>query len=226
MSAGVPFDSQQYHTKLKALWDKSEKVLINLLREKREQVAEVINTELFHRFNELESVLDKVRRIAQDGDLFDDPDWVEDELDEAAKVFLTQFQEMELVAGELQNEPFTSSIDSKDLIQKFAEIEQQFLNSFGYFHSVKNFLSLIKNREYGLDRWWLKRTSEPDDVQEDEIPEEVMESLKFTFGAERTETTKECPIVDKPTAYALGELDLPHHIRSGRPTAADRGFPE
>lgn len=203
MGSDLPPEYQHHKERLDRLWDKSEDLLNQQLIADN-KTEQIINRELVLHIDKLNHMLREVRRIAQDADLLDDRELASENLREIAHEFLSSFHKTALASEELKREPFKKKINSQYFQEKFSATDQLFQRYFGYFYDVRDLFPILRRREYGVNCWWLERLPEFDDVQEDEIPEEVMSAFISAFQNEKSE---ECPFSEKTVEYALGELD-------------------
>ncbi len=207
MTQDVPSEYQPYRTKLVSLKDRAEDLLTEELLLHNKRIETIVSDEFLQRVKVLESDLLKLRHITHDGILFDNTEWVEDDLREYAKRFLMNFHDMALANGELEEKPFQSVIKAEEFREKFAGTEQLFRKYFGYFHVVQDLFPSLRDREYDPDLWWLNHIPGPDDVEEDEVSEAFMDELVKAFHAEKHPATEDCPQADNVIAYAFNELD-------------------
>lgn len=207
MTQDVPSEYQPYRTKLVSLKDRAEDLLTEELLLHNKRIETIVSDEFLQRVKVLESDLLKLRHITHDGILFDNTEWVEDDLREYAKRFLMNFHDMALANGELEEKPFQSVIKAEEFREKFAGTEQLFRKYFGYFHVVQDLFPSLRDREYDPDLWWLNHIPGPDDVEEDEVSEAFMDGLSRAFQAEKRSATEDCPRADNVIAYAFNELD-------------------
>ncbi|MDM8551714.1 hypothetical protein QUF72_16625 [Desulfobacterales bacterium HSG2] len=156
MARDVPSEYQPYRTRLIRLKDRAEDLLREELLLHDKQIEKIISDEFLQRVKELEADLRKVRHITHDGILFDNTEWVEDDLREYAKRFLMRFQDMALAYGELEEKPFQRVINAEGFRERFAGTEQLFRKHFGYFHVIQDFFPTLRDREYDPDLWWLR----------------------------------------------------------------------
>jgi len=207
MARDVPLEYQHYKTKLLSLKDRTEDLLKEELLLHNKRIEKIISDEFFQRVKAIESDLQKLRHITHDGILFDNTEWVEDDLREYAKRFLMNFHDMALANGELEEKPFQTVINAEGFREKFVGTEQLFRKYFGYFHVIQDLFPTLRDREYDPDLWWLNHIPGPDDVEEDEISEAFMDELSRAFQAEKRSATEDCPRADNVIAYAFNELD-------------------
>jgi hypothetical protein len=66
----------------------------------------------------------------------------------------------------------------------------------------------FQKREYGRECWWFERVPNPDDIQEEENINALVDKLVQRFRAEKDQALQKCPKVDKTTAYARDKLDI------------------
>lgn len=212
MRNDVPAEYQQEKEKLNKIWQKGEETLSNFIYSHHEDIEKIVQENFTKRILQLEQDLNQIKRIAQDGDLMDDPDWIQSDLQEVSHEFLLEFQTMANSIEEIQSELFLNFINSKKVTEEFNRIEELFKQSFGYFNPVADLLSTLREREYNHAQWWLTRYPEYDDVEAKEIPEILFEASKSIFQKEELENTLDCPESDNAIAYAFGELSA--HERS------------
>ncbi|MDM8551707.1 hypothetical protein QUF72_16590, partial [Desulfobacterales bacterium HSG2] len=156
MARDVPLEYQHYKTKLLSLKDRAEDLLKEELLLHNKRIEKIISDEFFQRVKAIESDLQKLRHITHDGILFDNTEWLEDDLREYAKRFLMNFHDMTLVKWELEENPFQTVINAKGFRERFAGTEQLFRKYFGNFDVIQDLFPILRDREYDPDLWWLK----------------------------------------------------------------------
>lgn len=200
LSKNIPSTYSKDKKKLTALWSKAEEMLKTDILHNTEQVRNIISNKFIQRLNYIGDDLKRVRHIAHDGDLTGDYDWIAENLREAALDFLLDFRDMAFIKDELKELNF-QSID--EFYNKFNGIEELFKKYFGYFHTVGDLLSSIREREYGMDYWWLNK--EPA-IKEEEIPENIMKELIGIYKSADVIAHENCPETELVIAYALREI--------------------
>lgn len=152
-------------------------------------------------------------KIAQDGDLIDDPERFEDDLKETGSVFLKEFQQMANLKEQLGLDIFQNCSGPKEFVQKFENIEKVFRNNFGYFNPLSDTLVALNKREYAKTDWWLNQTPKWDDVQDVEIPDTFLNDLMPAFKAVDKVKTVDCTESENAILYASKELSEDETIR-------------
>lgn len=206
MKEDIPSEYHRNRDKLNKMWQTGEKALFNFVEDHHKDIEKIILEDFTERLSQLELDLNQIKKIAQDGDLMDDPEWVKDDLKETAHEFLLQFQSMANSNEEIQSGIFLKSINSDGFTNKFYQINGLFKEYFGYFNPVADLLIAFREREYDSHQWWLSCYPEPEDIVEEEVPEMLLESLKSTFQKEGQDFDIDCPQSDNAIAYAFGEL--------------------
>ncbi|RLC03188.1 MAG: hypothetical protein DRI57_29360 [Deltaproteobacteria bacterium] len=208
MNADLPEEYASYKEPLVAMKQKTEKLLNDLYISDCEKIQAVIDNEVISRLDMLEEGLQKVRRIDQNRNLFEDSEWMDVNLREAASDFLIPFQDMALTNEELRETPFRKKTDSRIFQKKFAEIEERFKCWFGHFHLIHDRLRYLRAREYDSGTWWFASIPEPDDIPEEKIPEKAMAGFRKTFQEAGASKQPYCPESDDAEAYASYMLDI------------------
>jgi hypothetical protein len=199
--------------KLLSLWAHISEKVEQIMKDFR-TIEEIIDAEIIPRLGKVKENLFRVRHIAQDGDLIGDPEWAAESLQEVAEDFLLEFHNFFLVEEELRkNREIRKSKSYKAFGEKMDEIQKYFRKYFGYFHPVKNFLSRLSEREYGIKQWWLTRSPHPEDVQEEDIPKEVIKRFQEVFKASEGLRVPPCPEEELIIVHALQELKEKEDIR-------------
>ncbi len=180
----MPSEYHQNREKLNGLWQKAEKLLFDFVESNHQDIEKIIVDKFTQRISQLEQDLNKIKKIAQDGDLMDDPDWVQDDLNEIAHDFLLQFQNMANSNKEIQSLGVLKAVNLEKFTDNFRQIESLFKEDFGYFNPAADFLAAIREREYGKNQWWLTRYPDPEDIKEEEIPEVLLQTLRSAFQKE------------------------------------------
>ena len=202
-----PQEFAPYGERLKGMWSTAEKSLADGILATSDNLGEIIAGELMLRLDQVESDLRQVRNIAQDGDLMDDPDWVAEDLRDAAYDFLLRFNDLALVQEELKGLSMPISDNYRNFENKFVEVEQCFRNYFGYFHGVEDTFLKLRSREYYINRWWLTTPPKADVVQEEDIPKTVMKRMQDAFQSSGQVAHESCPDPEIVIAYAMNELE-------------------
>ena len=213
MKDDMPSEYHWSRDKLNKMWQTAEKALVDFIEVHHKDIENIIADDFIERLSQLKQTLNKIKKIAQDGDLMEDPEWIEYDLKETAHEFLLQFQSMANSNDEIQSELFIKSVNSKKFTDKFKQVDCLFKGYFGYFNPVADLLIAFREREYGSTQWWLTRYPEPDDIEEEEASNALLEALRPIFQKEKQESDIECPQSDNAIAYAFGELPV-HENRS------------
>ena len=209
----APKDFKERFLELKRTWEKAEKDFINIVNCNQETITSIIKVNFSNRQDEIKENLNIVIKIAQDGDLIDDPERFEDDLKETGSVFLKEFQQMANLNEQLGLDIFQNCIGSKEFVQKFENIEKVFRNNFGYFKPLSDALVALNKREYAKTGWWLNESPKWDDVQDVEIPDAFLDDLMPAFKGEDEVNTVDCAESENAILYASKELSEDETIR-------------
>lgn len=188
------------------MWLESEKKLKENVLPLPDPLKKEIGKEFNSWLEKLGITLKNIVQLAQDGDLLNDPDWVAEDLKEEGYDFILRFQDLALTREALREFPFLNPETQDRFNKKFANLEKKFRRSFGYFPPLKNLFQSLKQREYDLDRWWLTRLPEEEDIQEEAIPEDVIVKLKQAYQSQDLFPTPNCLDSEMVIAYARNEL--------------------
>ncbi len=202
----APSEYRDCIQKLNELWEIAEKELNGIIQSDYETINRIINNDFSEYQSKVEEKIKSARKIAQDGDLLDDPDWVEDDLREVGDDFLIEFQQMANLHEQLESKVFPNHVDVSSVLEKYKQIEKLFKKSFGYFNLLSESLSAIQKREYGKENWWLNKYPEADDIQEVEVPEDFLEDLMSSFRNEADTNVTDCSESENAILYAFREL--------------------
>jgi hypothetical protein len=202
----IPLEHYQNRDQLNILWQKGEKLLYNFIETNCEDIEKIINDKFVERLSQLEQDLNNIKRIAQDGDLMDDPEWVQDDLKETSHDFLLQFQGMVNSNEEIQSLGALKAVNLEKFTDNLKQIESLFKEYFGYFNPASDFLAAIRKREYNKNQWWLTNYPDPEDIKEEEVSDELLQTMISTFQKEGQKLELDCPQSDNAIAYAFGEL--------------------
>ena len=209
----APKDYKERFWELEGLWKKAEKDFINIVNSNQETITAIIKENFSNRQDEIKENLNIVIKIAQDGDLIDDPERFEDALKDAGNDFLKSFQQMANLKEQLGLDIFQNCIGSKEFVQKFENIEKVFRNNFGYFNQLSDTLVALNKREYARSDWWLNQTPKWDDVQGVEIPDTFLNDLMPAFKGGDKGNTVDCAESENAILYASKELSEDETIR-------------
>ncbi|MCF8070584.1 MAG: DUF4384 domain-containing protein [Desulfobacterales bacterium] len=208
MRDDLPAEYQQNRDKLTKIWKTGEEALCDFVQNHNEDINKIVQQNFTKRLSQLEQDLNQIKKISQDGDLMDSPEWVQNDLREASHEFLLEFQAMSNCYDEIQSELFLEFITPKKITEQFKGVEELFKRCFGYFNPVADLLATLREREYNRTQWWLTQYPESDDVEADEIPEMLFEASKSIFQKEEQKYSLDCPKSDNAIAYAFGELSV------------------
>ncbi len=209
----APNDYKERFLKLNRLWEEAEKDFINIVHNNQETIAPIIKEDFSNRQDGIKKNLNIVIKIAQDGDLIDEPERFEDDLREAGNDFLKEFQQMANLKEQLVLDIFQNCIGSKEFVQKFENIEKVFRNNFGYFNQLSDTLDALNKREYAKTDWWLNQSPKWDDVQGVEIPDTFLNDLMPAFKGGDKVNTVDCAESENAILFASKELSEDETIR-------------
>lgn len=223
MQGPLPGRYTPYRGKINSLWLESEKKLKENVLPLPDPLKKEIGKEFNSWLEKLGITLKNIVQLAQDGDLLNDPDWVAEDLKEEGHDFILRFQDLALTREALREFLFLNPETQDRFNKKFANLEEKFRKSFGYFSPLKNILQSLKQREYDLDRWWLTRLPEEEDIQEGAILEDLLGKLKQAYQSQDLFPTRNCLDSELVIAYARDELSpeqnkkVESHIYQCRP---------
>ena len=209
----APKDFKERFLELERTWEKAEKDFINIVNSNQENITSIIKDNFSNRQDEIKENLNNMIKIAQDGDLIDDPESFEDDLKETGSVFLKNFQQMANLKEQLALDIFQNCIGSKTFVQNFENIEKVFRNNLGYFNQLSDDLVALNKREYAKNDWWLNESPKWDDVQDVEIPDTFLDDLMPAFKGEDEVNAVDCPESKNAILYASKELSEDETIR-------------
>jgi hypothetical protein len=209
----APNEYKERFLKLNRLWEEAEKDFINMVNHNQETIAPIIKEDFSNRQDRIIRNLNIVMKIAQDGDLIDEPERFEDDLRAAGNDFLKEFQKMANIKAQLVSDIFQNCIGSKEFVQKFENIEKVFRNNFGYFYQLSDSLDALNKREYAKTDWWLNQSPKWDDVQGVEIPDTFLNDLMPAFKGGDKVNTVDCPESENAILFASKELSEDETIK-------------
>jgi hypothetical protein len=209
----APNDYKERFLKLNRLWEEAEKDFTNIVNNNQETIAPIIKEDFSNRQDGIRKNLNIVMKIAQDGDLIDEPERFEDDLREAGNDFLKEFQQMANLKEQLALDMFQNCIGSKEFVQKFENIEKVFRNNFGYFNQLSDTLNALNKREYAKTDWWLNQSPNWDDVQGVEIPDTFLDDLMPAFKGGENVNAVDCAESENAILFASKELSEDETIR-------------
>lgn len=209
----APNDYKERFLKLNRLREEAEKDFIDIVNNNQETIAPIIKKDFSDRQDGIKKNLNSVMKIAQDGDLLDEPERFEDDLREAGNDFLKEFQQMANLKGQLVLDIFQNCIGSKAFVQRFENIEKVFRNNFGYFNQLSDTLDALSKREYAKTDWWLNQSPKWDDVQGVEIPDTFLNDLMPAFKGGDKVNSVDCAESENAILFASNELSEDETIR-------------
>lgn len=157
------------------------------------------------------NLLNRTRRIVQDGFLFNNRDWLQEDLEEIAEEFLVAFTELasfyEILPDRLLDIEAVT-----DPWRQFNRLEVAFRGWFGYFSGVEEIRARLAAREYGAEFWWFTETPDEKTLTADRT---------LTDEQQDMEAGKICPDEDLLYAYISGRketggFDLGLHLTQCR----------
>ena len=202
----APAEYKDNTQKLNHLWKIAENELNRIIQSDLETVDLIIKTDFSNHHAEIEKKLNMVIKFAQDGDLIDDPGWIEDDLREVGNDFLIDFQQMANFKEQLESDILHKVVDSRLFVKRFEDIEKLFKNSFGYFNPLSDTLESLRKREHGRQDWWLTQNPEWDDIQDVEAVEESLNDLIHSFRIQSEMDSINCQEAENAILYAFKEL--------------------
>jgi hypothetical protein len=215
----LPKDFQPYISRLSGIWQDANRQLNSLLISDKQKIVSIIKDNLVSRLGWFETKLHTVQTTAEDIIVSDDAEWFSNDLKETAQDFLLYFQDIDLVKQSLSD----LDIVVHEFESSFQQLETFFKDIFGYFKPVGDFLSSMRDREYGMDRWWLTETPDPDMVIDREFSVEDLNAILNPDAKGKLINTSDCPSPQRLIAFALEELEkdkcsgIMDHIQSCKP---------
>jgi hypothetical protein len=204
LNGNLPPKYQSYKNKLEAIYRKADIILENRILSGTGEMEKLLNGPGEERIAEIRSLLYKVRRIAQNGDVFSSPEFVEEDLRDTAHDFLIMFQDTVNACDEL-NHPPLSAVNSDRIRKSCADLENDFRKYFGYFSVISDLLPVFCKSEYGAEKWWLHQIPDAEDVQE-ENADHFLDDLKDHLK-EQSISGVECSQAEAVIAYAMNEAE-------------------
>jgi hypothetical protein len=213
---------ENYHpnrSRLEAIWHETEQKFAGLLKSDKQQIGSIIETDMMTRLNWLENKLEMVETISEDIIISDETEWFSSDLKDTAQDFLLFFQDIAFVRQELSG----CDVLSQKFETSFLHLESFFKDIFGYFKPFSDFLTSMREREYGTDNWWLTEIPDPDKVIHRDFSTEDFISMMNAYGNKQAINISNCPKPDRLIAFALDELGKDHctdivgHIQTCRP---------
>jgi len=202
----LPEDYHTYRSRLEAIWQETNQNFADLLKSDKQQIVSIIETDMMTRLNRLENNLDMVKTISEDIIISDETEWFSSDIKDTAQDFLLFFQDIAFVRQELSG----FDVVSHKFESSFQHLESFFRDIFGYFKPVSDFLMSMREREYGIDHWWLTEIPDPDKVIHREFSTDDFISLLNAYGKKQAVNTSDCPKPDRLIAFALDELEKEH----------------
>lgn len=167
-------------------------------------IENVLNDEggLSARLRETEASLVTVRKIVQDGMLYDNPELFNEEFNEVASSFLTGFNDFARLLDAMS--PVFKDCAGLGLLQgRFIAVETLIRQWHGVFHAAQNLLSAEHEREYNVDFWWLHESPPVYDMtQEMLISDADLPAIGRLLNKFKG-TSESCPDEAMLDAYAL-----------------------
>ncbi|MBN2261205.1 MAG: hypothetical protein JW702_11705 [Clostridiales bacterium] len=195
---------------LEAFRDANE-IFDTIISEQSNIIEKIISEDLLPELHDLEEKLLAVRYSAQDCMLVDDATERTKKLRKQTQQFLQTFIEYSYVTHELKSDYLNKKIPCEAFIEKFNSLEQLFEKYFGYFHTEKDFLVSMSDRELGSEKWWFKST--PEYKEEEGFIKLTDRIIKEAFGHEDASDHIKCSMSDLAIRYALDDLNPSEHQR-------------
>lgn len=208
MEPMLPAEDFHYWEALCKLWLETDDILSSNVLGQVGRIKKAIRDELIDKLDDLERILLKARGIANDIDLFNTEGSLSDEFEDIAQDFLLGFRDLTITGKEIKRTCHKFPAQYQAFENKINRIEQTFRDSFGYFAHLADFLSRLREIEYGLDVWWLTQNPMPENVVEEQIKDTIISQIQNSF---KTYSKAACPEQDKIVSYSLHELDPLEH---------------
>lgn len=192
------------------------------LSDEKALIEKILNDEdgLMARLQETESLLLTIRKIVQDGMLFDRPELFSDEYNEAVSSFLTGLNDFARFLDAVP--PTFRACEGFGRLQgRFVAVETLVRQWHGVFHAAQERLDAERAREYDADFWWLHESAPVYDmtrellISDENLPA-IGQRLKTFKG-----TCESCPDESVLDDYALGRVlsdsaSLERHVAACR----------
>lgn len=204
------------------LWQRAEALFIRKIESEPHYFETAIGAGI-EQARSIRACLEKVRHIAQDVILTDDPNGLlHVDVREAAHDFILRFQKLNRCVRSLEQSPLNETAAVASLKGELQEIEKAFRRYHGYFTSISDLIPTIRRRELGADHWWLSETPDPDKIHEDGTIDRVIEAFRGRPEPCLDPAVPDCPMSEMSIALALGEVapeqreSVKHHVSSCR----------
>lgn len=192
---------------LKTQFEKGHVSFLEILSEDQFDIEKMFeeNGGLTLRLSEILGHLDRVVRVVEDGILFNNAEWLKDDLNEVAESFFYSFHDMARMQY-LSPEALRKIASFRQWSNKFKQLEQKLKEKFSYLSLLKDMLQSIKQREYDQKEfWWLH----DDPGEKPQISQVIsVDSVHFlgkTVFPQVVANTESCPDQELLIAYALGD---------------------
>ena len=219
-SEEIPSSYQKPLRQLKQLFREGEACLSKVISERGTAFFEDIAHATGMSIAGTGNLLERVYRIAQDGDLIEDQDWIKDDLQAFSQDFLIEFMDLSLIISELDEKPFSGNLSIESLQNEYRSLEKRFRKNYGYFSSSETFLKSMKEREYDIDFWWLNTSPESDFIEDVSSAKNILEEAVRLYDGKKADRIESCEFQDQTIAFALNDVPsesrdkIQEHIQS------------
>jgi hypothetical protein len=201
-------DYPAYLSKLDAIHRKAEAMLGQWVENRAETMEAVLEDQGVDRLDRIGTILETVRRIAEDGILFGDPEWFAEARRDNAHDFLLLFQDAFLAKGEIV-ELFPGKVFAPNFQGKLDRIERRFREDFHCFDGLDDLFAAIREREYHRSVWWLDAPFADEEEAEETLPAELEAVLRQMGDHWNESGVEDCPEAENVLALAAAELEAP-----------------
>ncbi|MFH2098194.1 MAG: hypothetical protein ABIJ95_01695 [Pseudomonadota bacterium] len=218
----VPDAYRPWADQLRSVWQRAEKTLGEQVDQGPGALIHVAAEKLVLRARALGMGLGGVERAAQDERLMEHASWAREELAEVSHDFLLRFNRLSLAAEEMARPP-ADRLPGGDFAAEAGILGKAFSKKFGSMHAVARFLPVIREREYGLDRWWLTILPDEASLPVPELPGDRVRFLETAFQEEEKAAPAGCPHRARTILYATDGLP-PSEMREARGHLAECAY--
>jgi hypothetical protein len=200
----LPSSYAAYRDKLETLMGEVERRFASFTDAHRVELEALFldQGELSARLSYAADLLRQSQQIYQEGQMFDNQQWITPELEDAEHGFLLLFSDLQRVAE--VPPPLRETFSFKNWLTNFEQLTNSFRKIFGYFEQSREYLTRLQEREYWPSWWWLTDSPRLADVQEQEITPKMLSRIGGILRV--AHCPEHCPEPEQVISYALGEL--------------------
>lgn len=188
------------------LWQRAEALTIRKIESDPHYFETAIGAGV-EQARRIRACLEKVRHIAQDVILTDDPNGLlHVDMREAAHNFILRFQKLNRCVRSLEQSPLNETAAVASLKDELQEIERDFSRYHGYFSPISDLIPAIRRRELGADYWWLSEIPDPGTIREEGTIDQFIEAFRGRPEPSLDPAAPDCTMSEMTIALALGEV--------------------